>query len=53
MAAFSVEAVVRGYHVYKGIWTAVVGEEFPCRREDGSFTLATYFGNVLPFPRLH
>lgn len=24
---------MRGYHVYKDIWTAVVGEEFPCKRE--------------------
>lgn len=22
--------------MYKDIWTAVVGEEFPCRREDGN-----------------
>ena len=28
VAAFFVEAKVRGYHVYKDIWTAVVGEEF-------------------------
>ena len=24
----SIEAMVRGYHVYKSIWTAAVGEEF-------------------------
>ncbi len=36
MAAFSVEAMVRGYHVYESIWTAVVGEEFPCVREPGN-----------------
>ncbi len=32
-ASFSVEAMVRGYHTYKDIWTAVVGEELPCQRE--------------------
>ncbi len=32
-ASFSVEAMVRGYHAYKDIWTAVVGEELPCQRE--------------------
>ncbi len=32
-ASFSIEAVVRGYHAYKDIWTAVVGEELPCQRE--------------------
>ena len=36
MASFSVEAMVRGYHVYKDAWAAVVGEEFPCKREDGN-----------------
>ena len=25
--------MVRGYHVYKDIWTAVDGEEFRCRQE--------------------
>ncbi len=29
-ASFSVEAMVRGYHAYKDIWMAVVGEELPC-----------------------
>ena len=24
---------MRGYHAYKDIWTAVVGEELPCQRE--------------------
>ncbi len=32
-ASFSVEAMVRGYHAYKDIWTTVVGEELPCQRE--------------------
>ncbi len=32
-ASFSVEAMVRGYHTYKDIWTAVVGEELPCQWE--------------------
>ena len=31
IASFSVEAIVRGYHYYKDIWTAVVDKEFPCR----------------------
>ena len=40
MASFSVEAMVRGYHVYQDIWTAVVSEEFPCKREaDNTFDL--------------
>ncbi len=32
-ASFSVEAMVRGYHAYKDIWTAVVGEELPCQQK--------------------
>ena len=35
-ASFSVEAMVRGYHAYKDIWTAVNGEELHCQREDGN-----------------
>ena len=29
MASFSVEAMVRSYHVYKDIWATVVSEELP------------------------
>ena len=25
--------VIRGYHVYKSVWTAILGEELECRRE--------------------
>ena len=32
MERFSVESCVRGYHVYKDIRTASVGEELPCQR---------------------
>ena len=28
-----IEAMVRGYHVYKEIWCAAVGEELSCMRE--------------------
>jgi hypothetical protein len=28
-----IEATVRGYHVYKEIWLATLGEELPCVRE--------------------
>ena len=32
-SAFSVEAMVRGYHICRDVWTAVVNEELCCRRE--------------------
>ena len=32
-SAFSVEAMVRGYHIYRDIWTAIVNEELRCRGE--------------------
>ena len=35
-ASISVEAIVRGYHVYKDTWATVVGEELPCQHEDGN-----------------
>ena len=33
---FKVEAIVRGYHQYKEIWDAHVGEELECQRENGN-----------------
>ena len=34
--SFTVEAMVRGYHVYGDVWAASLGEELPCQREDGN-----------------
>ena len=51
MASFSVEAMVRGYHIYEDIWTAVVGEEFLCKREISNtfdpFTVAVMRGDTV------
>ncbi len=33
---FRVEAMVRGYHVYQGVWAPTIGEELPCRKEHGN-----------------
>ena len=33
METFQMEACVRGYHVYKELWEAVVAEELECQRE--------------------
>lgn len=32
-SCFTVEAMVRGYHVYKDIWEAALDEELPCQKE--------------------
>ena len=32
-SGFSVEAMVRGYHIYRDIWMAEVNEEVSCQRE--------------------
>ena len=32
-----VEAMVRGYHVYKDTWATVVGEQLPSQHQDGNF----------------
>ena len=32
---FSIQAMVRGYHVYQDEWDAVIGEVLQCRRETG------------------
>jgi len=36
MASFEIEPMVRGYHIYKDVWSAVINEEFPCNRKDGN-----------------
>ena len=33
---FSIEAMVRGYHVYQSVWEAVNGEVLECSREIGN-----------------
>ena len=36
MATLEMETCVRGFHVYKAIWEAAVGEELECGRERGN-----------------
>ena len=36
--SFSLEAMVRGYHVYRSVWEAAIGEELMCVREVGNRT---------------
>ena len=33
---FVVSSRIRGYHVYRTVWTAVLGEELLCERETGN-----------------
>ena len=33
-AVYEKESIVRGHHVYKAIWTPVIGEELEVRTED-------------------
>ena len=33
LVSFTIEAMVRGYHIYKDVWLATVGEQLPCQRE--------------------
>ena len=32
-SVFSIESMIRGYHVYQDVWQAVLDEELTCRRE--------------------
>ena len=34
---FSIEAIVRGYHVKQDSWDAAIGEQLPCKREPGNY----------------
>ena len=36
MSTYSVETIVRGYHVYRAVWEAAVGQVLPCQRERGN-----------------
>ena len=35
-ATYAVQTVVRGYHVYKEVWSATVGQILPCQQERGN-----------------
>ena len=35
-AYYETASVVRGYHMYKDIWTPVIGEQLLCQREEGN-----------------
>ena len=37
-ASFTIEAMIRGYHIYRDIWSAVFDEELPCQRETGNIS---------------
>jgi len=51
MASFEIEAMARGYHIYKYVWNAVIDEKFPCKREDGNrfdpFAVAVCNGDIV------
>ena len=36
MSTYTVETIVRGYHVYQNVWDAAVGQVLPCQRERGN-----------------
>ena len=36
MMAFAINGVVRGYHIYKEIWSAEIDSELPCCPESGN-----------------
>ena len=33
MAVHEMESCIRGYHIYKDVWVAVIGEDLSCERE--------------------
>ena len=33
LSLFAIDSMVRGYHVYKDVWNAMLDEELPCERE--------------------
>ena len=43
VSEFKYESCIRGYHIYKDIWSSTVGEHLICERE---MLNLTYKGNV-------
>ena len=33
---FSIESMIRGYHIYQQVWEASIGEELTCQKERGN-----------------
>ena len=46
LESFTIEAMIRGYHVYKDIWEAVLDEELPCQKELGNLADGVVVGHV-------
>ena len=36
MESYSIHTSVRGYHIYKDVWEAALGQLLPCQREPGN-----------------
>ena len=36
MSTYTVETIVRGYHVYRAVWEAAIGQVLPCKQERGN-----------------
>ena len=36
MESFETESCVRGFHIYKDIWSPLIGEQLKCARETGN-----------------
>ena len=36
MDSFNIRSVVRGFHVYKGVWSPSINEELPTQQEHGN-----------------
>ena len=41
-ASFTIEVMIRGYHIYRDIWSAVL-DELLCERESDNFTESAQF----------
>ena len=36
LQSYALESIIQGYHVYKEVWEASIGQILPCRREAGN-----------------
>lgn len=46
----ALKTIVRGYHLYKQVWSTTVGQVLPCKRERGNvrdlYSVAIVHGNI-------
>ena len=52
-AEVTVDVMIRGYYIYRDIWSAVVDEQLTCKREPSDLFAIVVVTTVRHVPRMH